>query len=80
MALETQHFNRQWLIDELKSIAVSTVTIFAFDGVGELTKLYNGDFSRDVFVALAIILGRSLVKAILQMVFPKVFVKKANQA
>lgn len=80
MELKTDHFDKQWLRDELKSICLTTITIFTVDGLGELTKLYNGDTSRDVLIALAIILGRSLLKAVLQMVFPKVFVKKADQA
>lgn len=80
MELQTDHFNKEWLQYELKSIGLTTLTIFTVDGLGELTKLYNGDTSRDLLVALAVILGRSLLKAVLQMVFPKVFVKKPDNA
>lgn len=80
MELQKTRFDRQWFLEELKSIGITTMTIFSVDGFVELTKLYNGDTSRDLLVALAIILGRSLLKAVLQIVFPKVFVKKAGSA
>lgn len=80
MELQKTRFDRQWFLEELKSIGITTMTIFSVDGFVELTKLYNGDTGRDMLVALAVILGRSLVKAILQIAFPKVFVKKAGSA
>lgn len=80
MEFQTDHFNKQWVIDELKSIIITTMTIFTVDGFAVLTKLYNGDTSKDLLVALAVILGRSLLKAVLQTLFPKVFVKKTEAA
>lgn len=76
MAAKKVKFDRAWFIGEVKSIAITTMTIFAVDGFGELTALYNGDTSRDIFIALGVILGRSILKAVLQLLFPKIFVEK----
>lgn len=66
---------RQWLKNETVSIATTTLTIFAVDASALLFQVYEGDYSKMLLIQIATILGRSLVKALLQEIFPKVFKK-----
>lgn len=71
-----KHFDKQWFIDELKSLLTTTLAFVAVDGVGVLTEIYQGKIDREVLLLLGLLVARSLIKALLTLLFPTVFKKK----
>jgi hypothetical protein len=62
-----------YLKKETISIFNTTLSFVAVDGIAELMNIWNGDFSRATFYALLFIAVRSVIKAIMTRVFPKIF-------
>lgn len=75
-SLPKKHFDKQWFIDELKSLLTTTLAFVAVDGVGILTEIYQGKIDREVLLLLGLLVARSWVKALLTLLFPTVFKKK----
>ena len=65
------------VVNEIKSIAATFITLlFAFlatDGANVLNALWNGHFTSSTFLALAMAPLRSDDKALLTIIFPKLF-------
>jgi len=61
------------LLHELKSFFITFIAILSITGYTQFVLLYNGDFSLEVWQALGMAAIRSAVKALLQLVFPKIF-------
>lgn len=68
-----QIINRAWLMAELKVAIALAVTFFTVDAASVLLRLYNGDFSREVWTALGLIALQSVVRAVLSLAFPSIF-------
>jgi hypothetical protein len=68
-----QILRRSFWISELKIAFTLALAFFSVDGAAMLLRLYNGDFSRDVFYSLGIIAIQSCVRALLTLLFPHVF-------
>ena len=64
---------KEKLIYELKSFVTTFLSVFAVEAFIQLTQIYNGDWTMAVLHALGLAAARSLVKAILQMVYPSQF-------
>lgn len=61
------------LISELKSFAMTFITIFSVEGYLQLISIYQGDWSITVWQAVGFACLRSAIKAMLQIMFPKIF-------
>jgi len=61
------------VVAELKSVFITFLSVFAVEAFAQLTAIYNGDFSKAAWVALCMAALRALVKAIMQILFPKMF-------
>ena len=61
------------LIAELKSFFMTFLAVFAVEAYILLIQVYNGDWAMSVLSALGMAAIRSAVKALLQLVFPKIF-------
>ena len=61
-----------WFKEEIRSVLTTTAAFVVVDGIGQITALYNGDFSKDVFFGLLLIFVRSLVKALINQILPQV--------
>jgi len=67
--------NKDSIVNELRSIATTAFTIFVLDAAFLLQEVYDGDYTIATLHAVAVVLGRSIIKAGLQSVFPMVFKK-----
>lgn len=65
--------HRNYILDEVRSIATTALSFLVIDGAAELLNIYNGDWSKTSLFAFLLILARSLVKAVLKEMFPKLF-------
>ena len=69
--------NKAKLLHELKSFIITFSTTFGsvliVDGAFELINIYNGDLSNTAWIALGMALLRSGIKAMLQILLPKLF-------
>ena len=64
---------KEKLIYELKSFFTTFITIFAVEAYAQLVLVYNGNWTYTVLHALGLAALRSAIKALLQLVFPKLF-------
>lgn len=71
--MELKDSTKQWLKDEVNSFLTTAMTFFAVDGALELAQVFSGNWSKMIMWQLAICLLRSFVKALLTMLFPKLF-------
>lgn len=61
-----------WFKAEIISISTTALAYMALEAGGQLMQLYQGNVSRDVIFGLILAFGRSILKAILQQMFPKI--------
>jgi hypothetical protein len=61
------------LIAELKSFFMTFLAVFAVEAYTVLLLVYNGDWTVAVLQSLGMAALRSSIKAMLQLVFPKLF-------
>lgn len=62
-----------WLVEEIKWFSITFLSILAVDGFAQLLAIYNGNLEQDIWLALGSAVLKSAVKAIMQMIFPKLF-------
>lgn len=63
------------LYKELKSILITFLAIFSVEAGAALPALLQGDWSKPILAALAMAVLRSLVKTLLQLLWPEKFGK-----
>ncbi len=63
----------QWLKSELKVIISLSLVLFALDTSGVIIHLYNEPFSLPILSQAILVLGQSVMRALLTLVFPTVF-------
>lgn len=67
-------FTKEWLKGEAKSFLTTFLTVFAIEASTLLQMLWNGDIlGWTIWSAVVIAIARSAIKAILMMLFPKLF-------
>lgn len=63
-----EKFAGKWYYDEAHSIFASLMAFLVVDGSMQLLAIYNGDLSKESFIALGVIILRSFIKVILEKV------------
>lgn len=66
-------FTKEYAWMELKSFFTTFLAFLIVDGAGLLLQIYNGNWTKEVMFGLLLALGRSAVKALLTLLFPKHF-------
>jgi hypothetical protein len=65
---------KTWLVAESKSLIVTFATLMLVDGQAIIAKIYAGDWSRAAWYSLGFLAVRSLVKALIKMIWPNAVV------
>ena len=61
-------FAGNWWYDEAHSAFASLMAFLLIDGYMQLLDIYNGNFTKETFVALGVIVVRSCLKVILERI------------
>lgn len=61
------------IFDELRSITTTVISFVVVDGAAQISRIWEGDFSKEAFYALMFIVARSLVKVLLSKAAPNLF-------
>jgi hypothetical protein len=59
--------------DEFRSFLTTLASILAVDGALQLMAVYQGDFSKAAWIALAVAVVRSVVKTVFTLALPRAF-------
>lgn len=68
-----QMITKEYMLDELRSFAITFLSILSIDGFMLLNQVYSGTWDESLWIALGFAAIRSAVKAVFTMLFPVLF-------
>jgi len=77
--IKLTHKQKQWLIDEGRSVLTTALTFTAFDASVQLLQVYNGDFSWILISQICFVFARSCLKALLTNLLPQLFPARTSK-